>query len=115
MILSTACALNLEDCVARTESIFDQWIAKDLTTYVCVKSLYCSRASNLQLAYFIFLFPPRLPGHVKEIVYTAGVRRGKYENWMDLWKRFTEAELHAEKEEMMSALASTDEPLLINK
>ncbi|KAL7289312.1 hypothetical protein TKK_0017243 [Trichogramma kaykai] len=88
LILSTACALNLEDCVIRTKSIFDQWIAKDLKI---------------------------LPAYLKEIVYTVGVKHGNYESWMNLWQQFSEAELHSDQEQMMSALASTDEPLLINK
>ncbi|XP_011498160.1 PREDICTED: aminopeptidase N-like [Ceratosolen solmsi marchali] len=88
IVLSTACFLDLEDCVSNAKSIFNNWIANENK----------SVSANL-----------------KDFAYCTGIRNGSNQNWIILWERFLNTKYYAEKEIMISALCCTENSSYINK
>ncbi|XP_031787739.1 uncharacterized protein LOC107982070 [Nasonia vitripennis] len=88
LVLSAACSIDLVDCVSNAKSIFDHWIADENKV---------------------------IPADLKAFVYRVGIVNGSGEHWISLRLRFFKAELHSEKEPMMQALASSEDPAFVNE
>lgn len=65
----------------------------------------------LMKLFYIFSVPANLKG----FVYRSAIINGTDGDWINLWQRFLEADIHSEKKIMINALACTENPSFMNK
>ncbi|KAF7414799.1 hypothetical protein HZH68_003288 [Vespula germanica] len=88
IILSASCALNNAHCLETSKMLFNSWISSSNETI--------------------------LPD-LKSFVYCIGIRTGNDKDWLTVWKRLFDTDLHIEQELLLSALGCSRNPILLNK
>ncbi|XP_043210449.1 aminopeptidase N-like [Amphibalanus amphitrite] len=85
-----ACSMGHPDCISKAVNMFKRWMEDP---------------DNASI----------VPANIRNSVFCTALHDGGLTEWEFVWRRFNESNVESEKEEMLKALACTEETVLINK